>query len=34
MASRIAPIIDDDATQLCDYEYLGARTFVEQESLS
>ncbi|MDP1797697.1 MAG: hypothetical protein Q8K78_09460, partial [Planctomycetaceae bacterium] len=32
--SRIASIIDEDDTHLCDYLYLGIGTFVEQESLS
>jgi len=30
-SSRIASIIDDDDTHLCDYSYLGLQTFVEQD---
>lgn len=30
-SSRIASIIDDDDTHLCDYSYLGRQTFVEQD---
>lgn len=30
-SSRIASIIDDDNTHLCDYQYLGRQTFVEQD---
>jgi hypothetical protein len=33
-ASRIASVVDEDATHLVDYLYLGRQSFVSQESLS